>query len=97
MVVALIGPGRDKVITLRRHFIDCEFAAHAALIGQQVRQGYATDLFRDGIGQKLVKPGLRTGARNFAFGKGAHVLNAKLFMHMAAFIANMFEIVGPPE
>ena len=49
MVMPLIRASRDKIITLRRDFIDGELTAHAALVGEQIRQGYASDLFRHRI------------------------------------------------
>jgi len=62
MVMPLIRASRHKIITLRRCFIHGELAAHAALVGEQIGQGYAPDLFRHRICQQLVEPGFRTRA-----------------------------------
>ena len=97
MVVPLICPCRDEIITLWRCLIDREFAPHASVLREQIGQGYPPNLFRNRICQQLVEPAFCPRPRYFAFGKGAHVLNADMLGHMQAFIAYMFEIVGTAE
>ena len=97
MVMPLISACRDEIILVDALLVDGKFAAHPALGGQQIRQRHPAALLGHRVGEQAIQPFLRARAGDHALGKGAHVLQADLFRHMAAFRAHELEIVRAPE
>jgi len=97
VIVPLHGTGRDEIEVLGPAPVDGELRAHAAIERQHVAQSDAADRFRNAVRHETVEPLLGPWPLNLEFRERGHIQQARLLVHVAAFIADMLEIVRPPE
>src|SRR5215208_1364619 len=95
--MALESARTDEIEALLSGSIDRKFRPDSAVFRQKMTQRQPADLLRNSVCQDGIQPFLGFRSRHLVFGEGRHVEQSHILEHIAAFIADMVEIIRSPE